>query len=120
MNNHKSSKRIGLSKVHVESGYKSAFLIVICVPMGSVIVAFPYPTILASHPTIVKIFPILFVRVWKYLVSLSIEFMVRLSIRHISSYIGLTSKIYMKINIISVSYSHTYEYTYCIIIDTKL
>jgi hypothetical protein len=33
-------------------------------------------------------------RVWKYFVSLSIEFVVQLSTRHISSSIGLTSTIY--------------------------
>jgi hypothetical protein len=36
----------------------------------------------------VKIFLDLWVRVWKYFVSLSIEFMVQLSTRHISSSIG--------------------------------
>jgi hypothetical protein len=77
------------------------------------------PTRNASRPTIVKIFPILFVRVWKYLVSLSIVCGETIH-KDISFSIGLTSNIYMKINIISISYSNTYTHTYCIIIDTKL
>jgi hypothetical protein len=68
----------------------------LCVTMGSIIVDFSEPIIQVSRPAIVRIFPILFVRVWKYFVSLSIVFVVQLSISHISSSIGLTCVIYMK------------------------
>jgi hypothetical protein len=75
---------------------------VMCVPMRRTIIARPEPTIFVSCPAIVKIFSVLRVRVWidlKYLYgicieysqsSLSIEFVVQLSTRHISSFIGLT------------------------------
>jgi hypothetical protein len=51
---------------------------------------FYHTTISVSHPVIVKVFPVLRVRVWKYFVFLSVEFVVQLSTRHISSSIGLT------------------------------
>jgi hypothetical protein len=53
--------------------------------MESVIVAQLERTIAASCPAIVRIFPCLLVRVWKYLVFLSIVLVVPLSTRHISS-----------------------------------
>jgi hypothetical protein len=59
--------------------------------------ALPEPAITASRPAIVKTFPLLFVRVWKYFISLSIELVVPLSTRHISSSIGLTPVQSMKI-----------------------
>jgi hypothetical protein len=62
--------------------------------MGRTIVARLEPTIFVSHPAIIKIFPDLLVRVWKYFISLSIEFVVKLYTRHISSSIGMTSTIY--------------------------
>jgi hypothetical protein len=43
--------------------YKCAFLIVTCVHVESVIVARSEPTIIALRPMIVKIFPVLLVRV---------------------------------------------------------
>jgi hypothetical protein len=54
------------------------------------IVARPEPTIIASSPAIVKTFPSLLVKVWKYFISLSIVFVVQLSTSHISSSIELT------------------------------
>jgi hypothetical protein len=64
--------------------YKSTFSIVTCVLMGSIIVVFSEPTIFVSRRVIVKIFPVLLVKVWKYFISLSIEFVVQVSKRHIS------------------------------------
>jgi hypothetical protein len=61
-------------------------------------VARPVPIIVASRPAIVQTFPYFFVRVWKYFVSLSIEFVVPLSTRHNSSSIGLTPVEYLYIN----------------------
>ena len=49
--------------VRVESGYNNASSIVICVPIGRVIVALHEPTINASRPTMVIIFPSHFLRV---------------------------------------------------------
>jgi hypothetical protein len=69
-------------------------LIITCIPKGRTIVAHPEPTIFVSCPAIVKIFLVLLVRVWKYFVSLSKEFVVQLSTRHISYSIGLTLTIY--------------------------
>ena len=63
-----------------------AFTIFICVPIGSVIVAFSGPTNIASHKAMISS---LLVRVWKYLTSLSIVLVVQLSTRHISSSIWL-------------------------------
>jgi hypothetical protein len=57
--------------VRVELGYKSASSIVIDVPIGSIIVARPEPTITASRPAIAKTFP-LFLEIFyfpKYRVS---------------------------------------------------
>jgi hypothetical protein len=65
-----------LGKYYIESGYINAFSIVTCVPIRSIIVAQPEPTIFISHPAIVKIFLILLVRVWEYFVFLSIQFVV--------------------------------------------
>jgi hypothetical protein len=62
--------------------------------MGRTIVAHPEATIFVSRPAIVKIFLILLVGDQKYFVSLSIEFVVQLSTRNISSSIGLTSTIF--------------------------
>jgi hypothetical protein len=76
--------------------------------MGSIIVARPEPTITASCPAIVKIFPLPFVRVWKYLISLSIELVVPLSTRHISSSIGLTPVQSMKNEIENENSQHEY------------
>jgi hypothetical protein len=45
-----------LMRVRVELGYNKAALIVTCVPLGKVIVALPEPTIVTSHPAMVKIF----------------------------------------------------------------
>jgi hypothetical protein len=64
--------------------------------MECIIVAFSESTIHTSRPATIKIFLILFVRVWKYLVSLNIVFVGHLSTRHISYFIGLTCIIYMK------------------------
>jgi hypothetical protein len=47
--------------------------------------ALPEPTINASLPAIVKTFPSLFFKVWKYFISVIIEFVVQLSTRHNSS-----------------------------------
>jgi hypothetical protein len=63
--------------------------------MGRIIVALLESTIFVSRHTIVKIFSIIRVRVWKYFVFLSIEFMIQLSTRHISSFIKLTWNIYI-------------------------
>jgi hypothetical protein len=91
--------------------------------MRSIILAFLEPTMHASWLAIVKIFHVLFARFWKYLVSLSILFVVQLSTRHISSFIGLTSKSIWKISTILVSYSHTYilynQYPITILIITS-
>jgi hypothetical protein len=64
--------------------------------MGRTIVAHPEPTIFVSRPAIVKIFSVLLVRIYKYFVSLNIEFVVQLSRRHNSSSIGLDSNIYIE------------------------
>jgi hypothetical protein len=77
-------------------GYNNALSIVTYVPMESIILALPEPTIHELRPVMVRIFPVLFVRVRKCLVSLSIVFVVQLSIRNISSSIGLTCIIYIK------------------------
>jgi hypothetical protein len=53
--------------------------------MGGIIVAFPEPIIQVSRPVMVRIFPVLFTRVWNYFISISIVFVVQLSTRHISS-----------------------------------
>jgi hypothetical protein len=67
----------------------------------------------------VNILPVLFVRVWKYLVFLSIEFVVQLSTRYISFSIGLPS-IYMNTNAIFISISYSYTYTMFDILITIL
>ena len=51
--------------------------------------AHPEPTITASRPAIVMTFPLLFVRVWKYLISLSIVLVVALSTKQSSSSIWI-------------------------------
>jgi len=53
-----------------------ASTIFICVPIGSVIVAFLGPTNIASRKAMIRTIPSLFVRVWKYLTSLSIVLVV--------------------------------------------
>jgi hypothetical protein len=58
--------------------------------MGRTIVAGLEHTIFVLCPTIAKIFPVLRVRVWKYFISLSVEFVVQLSTRYNCSSIGLT------------------------------
>jgi hypothetical protein len=56
--------------------------------LRKVIVALLEPTIIASYLAMVKTFLNLRARVLKYVISLSIEFVVQLSIRHNSSSIG--------------------------------
>jgi hypothetical protein len=77
-------------------------------------VTLPEPTIVASHPVMVKTCASLFVRVWKNLTSLSIVLVVQLSTRHISSSIGLppvTIYIIQKLNYKNnAKIESTYEY----------
>ena len=49
----------------------------------------PEPTITASRPVIVVTLPLLLVRVWKYLISLSIVLVVALSTKQSSSSIWI-------------------------------
>ena len=49
----------------IESEYKNEFMIIIWVPIGSMIVARPKPTIMTSRQAINKIFPCLYVRVFE-------------------------------------------------------
>ena len=49
----------------------------------------PEPTITASRPVIVVTLPLLLVRGWKYLISLSIVLVVELSTKHSSSSIWI-------------------------------
>ena len=51
--------------------------------------AHPEPTITACRPAIVMTFPLLLVRVWKYLISLSIVLVVALSTKQSSSSIWI-------------------------------
>jgi hypothetical protein len=68
-----------------ESGYNSASFTKIWVPMGRTSVELPVTTIRALLPVMVIIFPLFFVNVWKYLVSLRIVLVVPLSTRQISA-----------------------------------
>jgi len=68
--NYLSECLLKLTRVRVDSGYKSASSITKIVPIGRTIVPRPEPIIDASRPAMVIIFPFLLVRVWKYFVSL--------------------------------------------------
>ena len=74
-----------LKRVRVDSGYNNASLMIKVVPIGSIIVARPEPTICEPQPAIVIILPGDFLIDSKYLVSRKMVCVVALSARHVSS-----------------------------------
>jgi hypothetical protein len=67
----------------------SAFSTSSLVPIGRINVARPEPIIMVLQPAMVVTFPLLFLRVWKCLISLSIVLVVQLSTKQISSSIRI-------------------------------
>jgi len=63
--------------------------IVNCVSIGKINVAWPKPMITISQHAIFVEFPLLFVRVWKYLISLSLSVSSTMSTKWISSLIWI-------------------------------
>jgi hypothetical protein len=72
-----------------QQGYKSAPSMIDCVPLGRIIMASPEPTIMALRPAIVMPYPLLMVRVRKYLISLSTVLVVALSTKQSSCFIWI-------------------------------